>query len=135
MNFKKKGFAGFKHLELGEGLHSFSANFRFQSVEKLLRLKRGFRFPSGKIRIHTYQFDAEEIIMISLFRLAHPDSWASVGMHFPGRPRWEMARAFYWFLDFLIYNWGYLLLNNMEFWLPYLGASAEAIRCKFVFVL
>ena len=30
----------------------------------------------------------------------------------------------------MVENWGYLLLNNMEYWKPYLVASAEAIRLK-----
>ena len=30
----------------------------------------------------------------------------------------------------MISNWGYLVLNNMHFWLPQLGYFAEAIRNK-----
>ena len=71
--------------------------------------------------------------MISLTRLAHPDRWASVGKVFPGRERWEMSAAFYWFLDFMILNWGYLILNNRDFWLPYLVESADHIRGKTLF--
>jgi len=49
---------------------------------------------------------------------------------FPSRKRWFLRSAFYWFLDFMITNWGYFLLNNMEYWKPSLVASCEAIRLK-----
>ena len=103
-----------------------------QNVERRsyleIGLKTGWRFPEGNIKIHTYVFEAEEIIMISLFRLAHPHSWLPVAHYFPGRSIGELSRAFRWFLDFCIVNWGYLLLNNMEFWVDFLPESAEAMR-------
>ena len=37
---------------------------------------------------------------------------------------------FYYFLDFIINNWAYFLLNNMTYWLSHLAASADAIRRK-----
>lgn len=132
---RMKNFSDFEYLFTGREEGSFSSMFRFQSIDQLYRLKSGFEFPDGKIRIHTYVFEAEEIIMISLFRLAHPSDWQSVAVYFPGRAIYELSRAFYWFLDFLIVNWGYLLLNNMDFWLPYLPSSAEAIRGKLMFKL
>lgn len=130
---RMKRFEDFEHLFTGQEEGSFSSMFRFQSIEQLQRLKNGFEFPEGKIRIHSYVFEAEEIIMIALFRLAHPSDWLSVSVHFPQRAITELSKAYYWFLDFLIVNWGYLLLNNMEFWVPYLPGSAEAIRGKFLF--
>ena len=127
-------FEDFGHLFNGQEQGPLSSMFRFQNIEQLERLKRGFEFPDGRIKIHSYRFEADEIIMISLFRLAHPSDWLSVGVHFPHRSISELGRAFYWFLDFLILNWGYLLLNNMEFWLPYLPSSAEAIRGIFIII-
>ena len=49
---------------------------------------------------------------------------------FPGREPSQLCRATYWFLDIMIVNWGYLLLNNLEFWLPYFPACAEAMRVE-----
>jgi hypothetical protein len=39
-------------------------------------------------------------------------------------------KAFYYFLDFMISNWGYLLLNNRDYWLDHLPRSANSIRMK-----
>jgi len=68
--------------------------------------------------------------MISLMRLHYPLRWSDLYPWFPGRKRWFMQCAFYWFVDYMVYNWGYLLLNNMEYWRPYLVLSCEAIRIK-----
>jgi len=130
MDFKPRCLEDFRYLEWGLGEECFSGLFRFQGVEQLKRLLSGFRFPEGIIRIHTYPFSAEEILLISLTRLAHPDRWASVMRVFPGRDRWELSRAFYWFLDYMIANWGYLILNNRDFWLPYFMSSAQHMRDK-----
>ena len=68
--------------------------------------------------------------MISLIKLSYPLRWVDVKPWFPGRRTYQLREAFYYFLDFLIENWGYLLLNNMPFWKDYLYASAECIRQK-----
>jgi hypothetical protein len=31
---------------------------------------------------------------------------------------------------FIISNWGYLILNNRDYWVPHMAASANAIRAK-----
>jgi len=106
-----------------------SERFRFQSFDCLRRLLDGFGFPRGKISLKNhYTIYADELLMISLTRLAFPLRWSDLYERFPGRKRWFLQAAFYWFLDFMIYNWGYLLLNNMDYWKPYLAASCEAIR-------
>ena len=108
-----------------------SERFRFQSFEQLHRLRDGFRFPAGKIVLKTgYVSTAEEIILISLTRLAYPARWHDLRERFPGRYRRFLQLAFYYFLDFLIANWGYLILNNREYWKAHLLASNEAIRLK-----
>ena len=87
----------------------------------LERLKTGFRFPTGFIRILTYEYKAEEIILISLTHLHWPLAWENVvNKGISGRKRWELQRAFNWFLNFMIVNWAYLLLNNREFWFFFL---------------
>jgi hypothetical protein len=57
VNFMPKRFEDFRYLENGEGIESLSGQFRFQSIEQLNRLKRGF--PSRKIKIRSYSFDAD----------------------------------------------------------------------------
>jgi hypothetical protein len=110
---------------------SVSERFRFQSFDQLQRLLRGFCFPTGFIILKKgYRIKAEELIIISLTRLAFPARWSDLYERFPGRKRWFLRSAFYWFLDFMITNWGYLLLNNMEYWKPSLAASCKAIRLK-----
>lgn len=63
-------------------------------------------------------------------RLAFPTRWGDVTERFPNRGQIECSRAFKWFIDFMVKNWAYLLLNNREYWKPYLAVSAEAIRLK-----
>jgi len=108
-----------------------SERFRFQSFDCLRRILIGFQFPEGIIILKKgYKIKADEMLMISLSRLSFPNRWSDLYERFPGRQRWFLQAAFYWFLDFLVYNWGYLLLNNMEYWLPFLAGSNEAIRIK-----
>ena len=110
-----------------------SQRFRFQSFDHLRRLIVGFQFPTGKIKIsgkRGHVSTAEEILLISLTRLSFPSRWSDMAERFPGRSRTFMQAAFYWFLEFMVQNWGYLLLNNMAWWKPYLASSSEAIRSK-----
>ena len=105
--------------------------FRFQSFDHLRRLLAGFKFPTGIIRVGKgYRTCAEEILLISLSRLSFPHRWSDLKERFPGKDSWHMQSCFYWFLDFMIENWGYLLNNNLEWWRPRLAASNEAIRWK-----
>jgi hypothetical protein len=109
---------------------TISERFRFISMDQLRRLLNGFHFPRGKIKCKTYVFEAEEILLIGLTKLCFPLRWSDMYERFPGRKRWHLQAAFYWFLDFMIFNWVYFLVNNMEWWKPYLVESAEAMRIK-----
>ena len=68
--------------------------------------------------------------MISLSRLAFPLRWTDLYERFPGRKSWFLREAFYWFINFMITNWAYLLLNNIEWWKPKFAESCECIRLK-----
>ena len=108
-----------------------SERYRFQSIQTLQRFKAAFRFPGGMIKLaHRYKSTAEEIILISLERLSFPHRWTDLYERFPGRKRWFMQVCFYWFLDYMIFNWGYLLLNNALWWKPKLMDSCNSIRHK-----
>jgi nuclease HARBI1 len=111
------------------GLDIYSSKFRFRNVDDMWRLVHGFGLPLT-IKVHSYRFTCQEVLMISLMRLAYPHRWTDICDSFPNRSPSQCQKAFYWFLDFMIFNWGYLLLNNMEYWLDTLPLSAEAIRMK-----
>ena len=95
----------------------------------IYRLRTGFRFPDS-VRLHTYTYSSEEIILTSLMRFAYPHRCSDIQMYFPGRDAGQLCRATYYFLDFLIVHWGYLLLNNLEYWLPMFPVFADAMREK-----
>jgi hypothetical protein len=108
-----------------------SERYRFQSIDTLQRFKAAFRFPNDAIKLpHRYKSNAEEIILISLERLSFPHRWSDIYERFPGRKRWFMQACFNWFLDFMIFNWGYLILNNVMWWKNKLMDSCNAIREK-----
>lgn len=108
----------------------FSEIFRFRNPEDCQKLCKLLELPDIVRTERHYVFSGEEVLMISLARLAYPLRWRDVNCYFPDRKRWQLSDAFYWFLDFLISNWGYLVTNNREFWLPYFKDSANAIRGK-----
>ena len=108
-----------------------SERFRFQSFACLQRLINCFRFPGGKIILQKrYKSTAEEILLISLSRLSFPLRWSDLYERFPGRKSWFLRNAFYWFLNFMVDNWAYLLLNNMRWWKPFIAESCNCIRIK-----
>lgn len=107
-----------------------SERFRFQSFTQLRDIIICFQIPDIIKLNNGYRVSAEECLLISLTRLHFPCRWNDMYIWFPGRKRWFMQAAFYWFLDFFIFNWGYLLLNNLSYWKPFLPYSCEAIRVK-----
>ena len=109
---------------------NFSQHFRFQSGNQLRELLRCFQLPVDPIIIGSSKFYSEEILLISLKRLSYPNRWCEIESMFNDRGQKELSSAFYWFIDFMIVNWGYLILNNREYWLDSLVESAEAIRRK-----
>jgi hypothetical protein len=107
----------------------YSSKFRFHSPEDLLRFSRGFGFPDV-VRIQRYRFISDEIVLIGLSRLAYPLRWSDIQERFPGKCQKAMQLAFKYFLDFCIVNWGYLILNNRDYWVPHMVEQADAIRVK-----
>ena len=108
-----------------------SERFRFQSFDAMRRILICFNFPLGPITLKkNYKSRSEEIILISLSRLSFPLRWSDLYERFPGRKSWFLREAFYWFINFMISNWAYLLLNNLEWWKPKIAESCESIRLK-----
>jgi len=99
-----------------------SVLLRFCTEEDLHWLRIGYGFP-------------EEIILISLVRFVYPQRWIDVKLKFPGRDASQLCRALYWFLDFMIVNWGYLLLKNLEYWLPVNSPASVLLGVIFAFSL
>ena len=64
---------------------NFSERFRFRSAERLQRLLDGFQFSKSEIRILSFIFMAEEVLLISLARLSWPYRWCDIAEKFPGR--------------------------------------------------
>ena len=107
----------------------FSAKFRSYTPEDVQRFIQGFQFPDV-VRIKGYVFTSQEVVLISLSRLAFPLRWSDIQERFPGKGRKALQIAFYYFLDFCIVNLGYLILNNREYWVSKMVDQAEAIRRK-----
>jgi len=68
--------------------------------------------------------------MVSLVRLSYPHRWEDVERIFVGMKRWKLQYLFYWFLDYMIENWSYLILNNRDYWTPQMPNMARAIEMK-----
>jgi hypothetical protein len=107
----------------------FSSQFRFYSGDQLRRLLTAFRVPES-VKIRRYVYSGEEILLISLRKLSYPARWVDILKDFPSRDRQQLKCALHWFMDFMIVNWGYLILNNMDWWIPRLSVCAQAICDK-----
>ncbi len=106
--------------------------FSFRSVAQIRRLIQGFQIPEI-IRVKGSKFSNEEGMLVLLMRLAYPLRWSDVLVYFPGRDRQELQKIFYAMLDFLFVNWGYLILDNRDYWNAnnQLFRFANVIREKF----
>ena len=105
--------------------------FRFDSREQLRDLYRAFRFPF-RFKTSTGQiFSGGEILLAGLFRLHAPNIQGDIGWRTVfGFDQPTTSKACAIFFDFMVANWGYLLQDNLDFWLPYLPQFAEKIRAK-----
>ena len=122
----------FENYSLPPGDSTYSGLFRFNNIEQLQRLKRGFMIPD-RVEIKRSWFTGDEILIISLLRLSYPSRWCDVQAKLPRdkvRTSTDCGKAFYWLIDFLIANWGYLLLNNISFWVGMFPHFANQIRLK-----
>lgn len=106
--------------------------FRFRTKEQLHRLMEGFQIPDRiRIPVTGNIFHGEEFLLVGLYRLHRPTTLSdgSFKVLF-GFGHTTVSMAFNAFLDYIINRWSYLLVDNMEFWLPYLPGCAQAIRNK-----
>jgi len=105
--------------------------FRFETKDKLHRAFTGFQFPEWFKDSCRHKYSGEEVFLVGLYRLRTASTlaaacWESTfGLTFT-----QVSSIFLLFLKFLVENWGYLLTNNVEFWVPYLSSCALAVRNK-----
>jgi len=107
--------------------------FRFETKAQLRELITGFQIPD-LIHIERTRctYTADEFLLTSLYRLHRPTTLSDpffrdrIGLSYQ-----HVSEVFNEFLKFMEEKWGYLLTDNMQFWLPYLPACAQAInnRC------
>lgn len=106
--------------------------FRFRSKEQLHRLITGFQIPAIVRIIETGNvFHGEEFLLIGLYRLHLPTTISDGSFKtIFGLGHTAVSMVFNAFIEFLVNNWGYLLFDNLQFWLPYLPDCAQAVRDK-----
>jgi len=108
---------------------NFLEKFWFRSPEDIDSLIHGLQIPAIVIT-HGVSSLTHEIVSASFCRLAYPLRWSDIMAKFSGLSRTQCICAFYWFVDFMVENWGYLILHYREFWKPYLMSLAQAIKDK-----
>ena len=105
--------------------------FRFDNKEQLQHLKKAFCFPERMETRSGHVFHGEEVLLAGLYRLHTPNVLGDAGWRaIFGFDQPTASRACAVFFVFMCKNWSYLLLDHMDFWLPYLPSMAEHIRAK-----
>lgn len=105
--------------------------FRFETREKLRRVYRAFQFPTMFKDREKHKYSGEEVFLVGLYRMRNASTLAAACWeHFFGLTYIQVSSMFQLFLRFMVLNWGYLLTNNVAFWLPHLPVFAAAIRDK-----
>ena len=75
-------------------------------------------------------FSGEEFLLFSLCRLAYPSRLQDLADNYFGRDGTQWSRAFAWFLRHLLVNFQDLMMDNLDYWVPYFPECAEKIRLK-----
>jgi hypothetical protein len=111
---------------------SIPEDLRVHTREDLWHLFRGFRFPDQFVSKGRNVFTGEEVFLFGMYGLSHAGNYSQYdvqelfGYHNAG----IASKSFHCFLSFMVNNWGYLLTNNVDFWLPHLKDCATAISRK-----
>jgi hypothetical protein len=103
-------------------IESFAASeiplkFRFRNASQLQRLLEGFQFPETMHDSAGHKFSGEEVLLLGLYRLSTAKPLSDMEEVFGMMDR-RAGQCFRLFIDFMIENWAYLLLDNMAFWVP-----------------
>jgi hypothetical protein len=103
--------------------------FRFRSYEQLEKIIKYLQIPDPVRLENGCLVSSDAVLLVSLYRYHYPEN-ASDQEAFFHLDYSICSRIFNYFLSFVVENWSYLLLNNMEYWFPKFPAFAEAIHKK-----
>lgn len=105
--------------------------FRFRTHNQLERLITCLDMPQLVKLDNNVLVTNVEIVLVSLYKLAFPTTNEKVGRFF-GMESTLCSRIFNFFIRYLVENWGYLLLDNLSYWLSSFPMFAERIEQKMI---
>ena len=105
-------------------------DFPVDSREQLWALYNELQFPAEFKSPYRVTFTGEEVFLFGLYRSHNLGKYEQldISTHFGYSHASYCSQAYRLFLDYMVNDWGYLITNNWDFWLPYLPQCAEAIR-------
>lgn len=102
-------------------------NFRFNTHQQLLDIIKFFELPENVYLNNGCMVSAQIVLMVALFKFHFPENYNDMENLF-GYEYTLCSRIFNFFLNFMIENWGYLLLNNFQYWKQSFPHFARAIQ-------
>lgn len=104
-------------------------DFRFSTRDQLRRLKRAFAIPELVRLDNGSLVNADELLLVSLYKLHYPEKYNEMQAKFE-IDYTTCSRIFNYFIQFMTEKWGYLLMDNMQFWVNQFPVFADAIEAK-----
>jgi len=106
-------------------------NFRFRNKLQLKSLLNSFQLPEAFISMCGHRFNTEELLLVTLFRfhtsvIGTDDTFKMIF----GWPEGKVYMGVKLFVSYFVHNWGYLIQDNIEYWVPSLPYFSECIRNK-----
>jgi hypothetical protein len=107
-----------------------AVTYRFKTRQQLrdifthFQIPLWFRLPSGGHKLH-----GEEVLLMTLERCALGTRLIDMQQKYHVYHS-IIGRATHMFAKWMQDNWGYLIHDNIDFWVPYLAESCEAIKQK-----
>ena len=106
-------------------------SFRFHTKDQLHALVTGFQIPEKMTSTEGCVFSGEECLLVFLYRLRRPTTTTDLAFKtIFGFRNTRVSICVRTFMNFMVDNWSYLLLDNLSFWKSYLLACATAIWNK-----
>jgi len=106
--------------------------FRVDTKVELWDLFVHFQFPDKMKSKWGHCFTGEEVFLFGMYRLCYhlklQNQIVTDIFGFNSAPL--ASECFHCFLHFMVNNWGYLLTNNFNFWVPFLSGCSANIRLK-----
>ena len=105
-------------------------DFPVDNTQQLRDLMTGLQFPAVMVSPYRVTFTGEEVFLFGLFRLHNLGKYTSldIATNFGFTHSSYCSQAFHLFLNFIVGDWGYLVTDNLDFWVPYFPECADAIR-------